>query len=1116
MKKPFVHLRVHTEYSLLDSAARIEQLVKRAKELHMSALAITDQGTMSGVIPFYKACRREGIKSIIGCEVLVRNQERVSTHQIKTYPLLLLAQNQEGYQNLLRLLTEAHACHHRGIPCIHKGRLKRYTNGLIAMSGGLQGEITRAILANQQIEGKELVYQYIDLFGRDNFFLELEENHKQEQQRVNRQLITWSKEFGIGLVATNNIRYIHKEDLEAYLCLSSIRTGSLYTDARQENRGNTFYFKTQEEMNSLFAEVPDAIENTIKIAERCNVEFSFEEKLLPVFQVPTTFTSKTYLEKMCRDGVAKRYSSVTDEVKTRLEYELGVIHQMGLEDYFLVVNDLVQHARQKGIAVGPGRGSAAGSLVCYVLGITAIDPIRYRLFFERFLNPERVSLPDIDLDFSDERREEMIQYAKEKYGDDHVAQIVTFGTLTPRAAIRDIGRVLDISYAKVDQVAKLISSTSRSLAAAVREEPMLKELAEDPEIRTLLKMVQKIEGLPRHISTHAAGVIISGEPLTNYVPLQEGSAEIPLTDYPMEVLEEIGLLKIDFLGLRNLSVIERAKEIIKEMEGKTISFPNYDDSATYALLSSGNTMGVFQLESSGMRCVLQQVKPSHFEDLVAILALYRPGPMEQIPRFIRAKHGLEEVTYLHPDLEEILSTTYGVIVYQEQIIQIASKMAGFSLSKADSLRQAVSKKKEEVLRSQRDAFVLGCMAEGYDEKVGNQVYDLILRFANYGFNRSHSVAYGVLAYESAYLKANYPLAYMTALMTTVMGNQTKLAEYVGEVRRLRIRLLPPDVNKSGYSFTVDGNAIRFGLGAIKYLGAHVIHAILQAREEGPFQDMADLCRRIDLKLCNRKALESLIQCGATDGFAGHRALQVALLDEVMEEGMLQTKNQIRLFEKKIELLPNLDITPYSKDLRLEYELELLGVYVSGHPLDHYEIPEHATQLSELKALANNKRVQIAGRLTEVKGTRTKKGIEMAFGTMEDQTGRMEVVFFPKVYALFKCLLKEDSTLLVEGEVQTSERGTKLIATHVKELRKASNIKVYIRISDHHEAELVSLKEILLSYPGSIPVYLFYERTKKLVALSVKRYGIAPSDECVEKIKDVFGENAFYTKEIEAY
>lgn len=1145
---PFVHLHVHSEYSLLDGAARIQELVRQAAQLGMKALAISDHGVMYGVIPFYKACREAGIQPIIGCEVYLTagdHQDRPAPSKHSLHHLLLLAETNEGYRNLLRLTTAAHLHGFHYKPRVDKGLLRKYARGLIATSACLAGEIPQAILQGNLSHARKLAEEYRDIFGRDNFFLELQDHGMPQQQTVNRHLIALSKEMGIPLVATNDVHYVHRQDQEIHDCLLCIGTGKQLGDKkRMRFPSDQFYLKSGEEMARLFPHVSEALENTVQIAKRCQVEIPLSERLLPRFPVPPGETAASYLQKQCLKGVAARYSKGSREIMQRLHHELSVIERMGFSDYFLVVWDFVRFARSHGIAVGPGRGSAAGSLVAYVLFITDIDPISHGLLFERFLNPERVSMPDIDIDFDDERRDEVIRYVVRKYGADQVAQIVTFGTMAPRAAVRDVGRVMGLSYEVVDRAAKMIpSGPGMTLDKAFQGEPGLVDLCrEQPQIARLMKSVRKIEGMPRHVSTHAAGVVIARDALTDHVPLQQGHDEVPLTQYPMDVLEEIGLLKVDFLGLRNLTIIERAQTLIARMEGSRVDFNQvgYEDRATYRMLSRGETIGVFQLESKGMRRVLRELKPSCFEDIIAVLALYRPGPMEQIPRFIRAKHGQERVVYPHPDLEPILKNTYGIIVYQEQIMQIAAQMAGFTLGQADLLRRAVSKKEHQQLRDQRTAFVSGCLKNGYEEQVGHQVYDLIVRFADYGFNRSHSAAYAVLAYQTAYLKANHPLAYMAALLTTVMGSQGKLAEYIDVCRRMGIQVMPPDINRSDSHFTVEEDAIRFGLAGIKNVGTHAIEEIQAQRKAYPFRDLFDFCSRVDARLCNRRVLESLIQAGAMDSLGDHRALLLAMLDEALEKGAAEQRrrfdSQLSLFNEKETLGPQFSyqgVTPFSTRELLAMERELLGLYLSGHPLHPFRsvIQAKATHsLDNLAGCRHGERVTVAGLITEIKPITTKKGDSMAFVTLEDLTHRIEVVVFPRILQAYRDQLRVERAVLLTGRISQDEKGTKLLADRVEDLtlflnkgienegnKEKGNEKkaqpdlpaVYIRISKRHEekAVLQALKRVLLDHPGKAPVRLYYEGSQQVLALPVDKYGIEPSQACRMEIEAVVGKEA---------
>lgn len=1142
-RTPFVHLHVHTEFSLLDGASRIKGLVKRAEENGFDALAITDHGVMYGVVPFYRACRQAGIKPIIGCEVYLTpgsREERPSRKEQRIHHLLLLAETNQGYQNLMKLVSRAHLEGFYHKPRVDKAILREHAQGLIATSACLAGEIPQAILEENTAKARYLAQEYRDIFGPDHFFLELQDHGLPEQQKVNRQLIRLSQELDIPLVATNDLHYTDRADHGMHDCLLCIGTNRRLEDEdRLRFPTPEFYLKTAAEMQRLFAHVPEAVVNTRRIADRCEVDIPLGQRLLPRFPVPEGVDAASYLRKQCIQGARQRYGQPAQEVLQRLDYELAVIGQMGFEDYFLIVWDFIRFARQQGIAVGPGRGSAAGSLVAYVLFITDVDPIRYKLLFERFLNPERVNMPDIDIDFNYERRDEVIAYVTRKYGDHRVAQIITFGTMAPRAAVRDVGRVMGLPYGEVDQTAKLIPSGPGVTLDQVwkPDSDLDRWIREHPRVEQMMETVRKVEGFPRHASTHAAGVVIAPGDLTDHVPLEQGSDGIPLTQYPMDALETIGLLKADFLGLRNLTVIERTLAAIREREGIKIDFSQMemDDAATYRLLSKGETTGVFQMESAGMRKVLRELQPNTFEDVIAVLALYRPGPMEQIPRFIRAKHGRESVQYPHPDLEPILRDTYGIIVYQEQIMQIAAHLAGFTLGQADLLRRAVSKKQRDLLDKQREAFVRGSLAQGYDEATGRAVYDLIVRFANYGFNRSHSAAYAVLAYQTAYLKANYPLYFLAALLTTVMGSHTKMAEYIEDGRRLGIAVDLPDINSSERSFSVLDGKIRVGLAAIKNVGTHAITSILEERrKQGPFRDLFDLCRRVDLRVCNRRVIESLIQCGAMDGFAEHRAKQLAMLDEAIEAGggfqRRQSADQLRLFEEPTEVGRRFHydgIKPFQAQEKLEMERELLGLYLSGHPLDEYReaVHRHATHsLRELAEVRDGERVAVCGVVVDVKPVTTKKGDAMAFATVEDYAAQVEVVVFPRVLSQYRALLHLDRRLKVSGRVNQHEEGVKILADTVEDLerlhrekgegeaapRKVRSWTVYIKVTPERESTTVldQLKQVLQDYRGTTPVRLFYENSRQLLELPVEKYGVRPSEELKRKVEDILGNASF--------
>jgi DNA polymerase-3 subunit alpha len=1057
----FVHLHVHSEYSLLDGASRIRDLAAQAAALGMKALALTDHGVMYGAIAFYKACREHGVKPIIGLEAYMAEGSRLDKAAGQSraiYHLTLLAKNETGYRNLMKLCTIGHLEGYYYRPRIDFEVLSRHAEGLVCLSGCLKGELSQLLLQDRYEEAKAVALRYRDLFG-DDYFLELQDHGIPEQKKAAAGLIRLARETGIPLAATNDAHYVREADHALQDVLLCIGTGKTLDDPdRMKIQSTQLYLKSGEEMAALFRHVPEAVANTARIAERCNLEIPFDRHILPRFHpLPEGETAASYLERLCREGLKQRYERTpewADEAfrrtaEERLRYELDVIGRMGFDDYFLIVWDFIRFARERGIATGPGRGSSAGSLVAYTLRITDVDPLKHKLLFERFLNPERVTMPDIDIDFSDERRDEVIRYVTDKYGADRVAQIITFGTLAARAAVRDVGRVMNMPYGEVDRVAKLIpAAPGMSIHRALAESPDFRALAErDERAAKLIRMAERVEGMPRHASTHAAGVVISPEPLTDHVPLQEGTGGVPLTQYAMEHLEAIGLLKMDFLGLRTLTIIERTLETIRQQTGREWNWRDVplDDPATYDLLGRGETTGIFQLESAGMRRVLREMKPTCFEDIVSVLALYRPGPMEFIPRFIRAKHGEIPVEYPHPSLEPILKDTYGIIVYQEQIMQIASTMAGFTLGEADLLRRAVGKKKREVLDEQRAHFVQGSLRQGYSEEVANRVYDLIVRFADYGFCRAHAAAYAVLAFQTAYLKAHYPVAFMASMLTAVIGNQRKTAEYVEDCRRMGIAVLPPDVNESGALFSpvvrADGTpAIRFGLGAIKNVGTQAIEHLMRERAERPFESLTDLCRRVDPRVCNKRVIESLLLAGALDSLPGHRAQLLAVLDETMEAAAKWRKDreelQIELFGFEeaanwdVELP---DVAPFSAAQTLELERELMGLYLSGHPLDEYDGLLERLQtdrLADLPELPDGAVVVTAGMILSVKPIVTKNGQAMAFLELEDKVTGCELVVFPAVWKTASAFVSKGSLVLVKAKLQHGDEDVKLLADEI--------------------------------------------------------------------------------------
>ncbi len=1042
----FTHLHVHTEYSLLDGAARVTNIVAAAKKLGMSALAITDHGSMYGAIPFYQACRKNGIKPIIGCEIYVtpgQRTERVSRQEMKTYHLVLLAANEQGYRNLMKIVSIGHLEGFYYRPRVDKETLEKYSEGIIALSACLSGEVDDWLLADNYEAAKTAALTYRRIFGADNFYLEMQDHGLPEEARVIPAIIKLSEETGIPLVATNDVHYIEQADSLIQDVLITIGTGTTLDDPNRMQFGTDQFFLSDEtHMRKRFAHRPDAVDNTQKIAERCNLTIELGQSLLPSYPLADGVAAIDYLRALATRGAEKRYTKPTSEHLERLNYELSVIENMGFADYFLIVWDFMKYAHKEGIMTGPGRGSAAGSIIAYCLGITDVDPIKYGLLFERFLNPERINMPDIDIDFNYERRDEVIQYVSEKYGFDHVSQIITFGTFAAKAAIRDVGRVMGIPYNQVDRIAKAVPlQVGITIERALADVKDLQDAYNnDPQLRQLIDIAMKIEGMPRHHSTHAAGVIIADKQLTEYTPLQQGIDNLSLSQYTMGILEEIGLLKMDFLGLRNLTIIEKAIKLIGETTGKRIILDDIpeNDPATYQLLANGDTKGVFQLESAGINKVLRELKPSNFEDIVAVVALYRPGPMDFIPDFIAAKHGRKKIEYPHESLEPILRDTYGIIVYQEQIMQIASTMAGFSLGEADLLRRAVSKKDREILEREREHFVVGAISKGYNQAVANDVYDMIVRFANYGFNRSHAVAYSVIAYQTAYLKANYSVEFMTALISESMGNSKKVVEYIEEARRKGIEILPPDVKKSQASFSIENGSIRIGLAGIKNIGDSVIDAILTERDNTrECATVLDFCMNSDSKLSTRKVMESLILSGAFDSFGVHRAKLMGNLDDLLErinqKRKLEADLQIYLFDDLTNEVNNefdwIDVREFPFIDLLKKEKEVLGLYLSGHPLSSYQeiLARYTThEYDELEQLDDRAIVRLGGLVTDIKQILTKKKDQMAFVRLEILADEVELIFFPEAFRRYKAELELDRGILIEGIISHNEEITKII------------------------------------------------------------------------------------------
>ncbi|WP_299089578.1 DNA polymerase III subunit alpha [uncultured Metabacillus sp.] len=1112
---PFVHLQVKSAYSLLTSAAKLDRLVSKAKSLHFQALALTDDHVMYGAIAFYKLCKQHDIKPIIGLTIKVIDDQE----EREAAPLVLLAENNSGYQNLIKISSALQTKTPDGLPVRW---LKSYSHGLIAITPGSDGEIEQMLMEGNRVKAKELSMKYQAIFGQESFYFGIQNHFLHQDKQLMEEIILLSEKTQIPIVATNNVSYIEKEDFFAQKCLVAIKNGKKLSDEHVDlETPNEYYLKSPQEMITLFDDHPEALENSLIIANRCNVNLELGVTHLPKFPTPNQESADDYLEMLCRKALPVRIKKIDKVYQDRLAYELSVIKRMNFSDYFLIVWDFMKYAHENGILTGPGRGSAAGSLVSYVLKITDVDPIKHRLLFERFLNPERISMPDIDIDFPDTRRDEVIEYVAKKYGKIHVAQIITFGTLAAKAAIRDVGRVMGASTKEMDYLSRQISSRPGvSLSKAISESKNLqKAIQENNLYKRIIDTALKIEGLPRHASTHAAGVVLSDQPLTNIVPIQNGAQDVYLTQFTMDYLEDLGLLKMDFLGLRNLSLIENITKLIRREEGVSVNLTNisYQDKKTFALLSSGDTTGIFQLESEGMRNVLKRLKPTSLEDIVAVNALYRPGPMENIPLYIERKHNKKPVHYLHPALEPILHSTYGVIVYQEQIIEIASTIAGFSLGEADLLRRAVSKKKKEVLDEEREHFVKGCLANGYDREVAMKTYDLIVKFANYGFNRSHAVAYSMIAYQLAFLKANYPLYFTTALLTSVIGNDEKVSQYIREAQQKGVTILPPSVNNSAYPFLVENGMVRFSLMAIKNVGITAIKEIFHARQKKPFIDLFDFCIRVSMKIVNRRTIEQLIFSGAMDDFGVDRATLLASLDVAIEHAELlkpADDQQFDLFnEEEFTLKPKyIEVEPFKIEEKLKFEKESLGFYFSSHPAElHRKKFELAgADLIDEVQVKLNKRASIGIMVSSIRTIRTKKGEVMAFLKVGDETGEMDAVMFPQFYTKFSEKMSSGNIFLLEGKVERRQEKVQFIIQQVilpEELPSQDGFgKLFIKIDRQMESErLLSVKKLLKAFHGDTPVFLYYETDKRTVQLG-KEYFISPTEECLNELIKLLGKS----------
>ncbi|MBI3611221.1 MAG: DNA polymerase III subunit alpha [Nitrospirae bacterium] len=1140
----FVHLHCHTQYSLLDGANPIDSLLQQAAVYRMPALAITDHGNLFGAIEFYQKARAAGIKPIIGCEMYVApkshlDKESGGLHH-EYYHLILLAADRTGYKNLIKLVSTAHLDGFYYKPRIDKELLQKHHEGLIGLSACLRGEVPTLLTNGEPEKALAAAGEHEEILGKGNFYLELQHNGLEAQQKVNAALVELHRKTGMALVATNDAHYLTRGHARAHDILLCLQTGKTVNDQDRMRFGSDEnYLKSAEEMTANFSELPEAVLNSKLIAERCNLDLPFDKFHLPHYKVPGGFTREQYLERLAREGLADRLKSKPpdlppdDVYERRLATELAVLNSMGYAGYFLIVWDIINYARSHGIPVGPGRGSAAGSLVAYALRITDIDPLRYNLLFERFLNPERVSLPDIDMDFCMDRREEVIRYVTGKFGSDHVCQIITFGTMAAKAVIRDVGRVLELPYAEVDKVAKLVPNTlGITLDEAVKAEPRLQELTRtDPKIQELLTLARSLEGLARHASTHAAGVVISEEPLTDHVPLYRGAKGEIVTQYSKDDLEKIGLVKFDLLGLRTLTVIDQTIKLINKKrpseEAIRLSKVPLDDPKTYQQLSTGQAAGIFQLESRGMSDLLVKLKPEGFEDLIAILALYRPGPIGSgmVDDFIKRKRGLKPIQYELPQLEEILKETYGVIVYQEQVMTIANVLAGFSLGQADLLRRAMGKKKPEEMEKQKERFIQGARKNGIPEKKAEKIFDLMAYFAGYGFNKSHSAAYALISYQTAYLKTHYPVEFMAALLSSEMGNADKVVRYITECRQLGIKILPPDVNESRRDFTVVEEGIRFGLAAIKNVGENAIEAIGEAREQGgPFPSIFDFCRRVDSRKVNRRALEGLIKSGALDSTGAKRSQMTAVMEKAVEEGGLEQRDRLQgqaaLFghEPNLAGRPTPDPLPpieeWDEAQRLRFEKESVGFYITSHPLARYadELRSYATANAEtLDETPQDRQVKLCGIIAQQKIMTTKRGDKMALLTLEDLQGTVEVLVFPDLYKKISAVLTPDTPFLVTGFVDKSEKGAKVKAVGIEPLsrvREQITRRVDIRLNSTGltSQDIQRLKEILLRHRGPCPVFLRIEmpnRTESTIAVD-EQVRIKPSDLFISEIEQEFG------------
>lgn len=1135
-RSEFTHLHLHTQYSLLDGACRIHEILNLANQFKMDSLAITDHGNMFGAIEFYTEAQKAGIKPIIGCEAYIAPQSRLDKTSVgideASYHLILLAKDETGYQNLMKLVSIGYLEGFYYRPRIDKEILSQLSAGLISSSACLKGEIPVLLQQRRFNDALKAADTYLNIFGKDNFYLEIQENLIPEQKIVNEGLIKISKELNIPLVATNDVHYLTKDRAASHEALLCIQTQTTLDDPnRMRFQTDEFYFKSPQEMKELFKETPEALTNTLKIAERCNLELDFSKIHLPKYEPPDGQNKEEFLKQLCDKGLKVRFENTVPAIEERLKHELKIIKEMGFVSYFLIVWDFIHYAKSQGIPVGPGRGSAAGSLVSYLLGITDIDPLKYGLLFERFLNPERLGLPDIDIDFCYERRQEVIDYVTKKYGQENVAQIITFGTMQARAVIRDVGRVMAMSYADVDRIAKMIPpDPSITLKNALESETELNNLYKnDEQVKKLIDTGFMLEGLNRHASIHAAGVVIADKPLNNYMPLFKTSDDQVTTGFSMGVLEKIGLLKVDFLGLRTLTVISETLKLIKQTQNKLVDIESLtlDDSATYKLLASSQTMGVFQLESSGMRDLLKKLEPSRFEDLIALLALYRPGPIGSgmLDDFMQRKHNRVPIKYDHKKLEVVLKETYGIMVYQEQIMQIASSLAGFSLSEADLLRRAMSKKIPEVMEKQRNKFVSGCIKNDISQNTANKIFDLIEYFSGYGFNKSHSTAYALISYRTAYLKANFPVEFMTALLTSERDNTDKIVEYVNETSRMGLKVLPPDINESEVLFKVeDQNTIRFGLLAVKNVGRGAAESIVEARKMGKFASLEEVCQHIDLRLANKKVLEALIKCGALDRFNLPRAQMVASLDIILESASKtqreKAKGQISFFDQAFQQngfkkTPNSlpQIKEWPEPQLLSFEKDMLGFYITGHPLARYakQLKRFvSTSTSTLFQHHDQDEIKLVALIAKIKQTTTRaKQEKMAILKLEDLEGVVEALVFPRAYQKVSRYIQPNTVVMVRGNLNLKEDTPKILVNDLFPFDEIYKLitGLNLNISGVRENTFESLKELLASSRGNIPIYLHLDtptKTRTHIVVGENFY-VSPSEQLIQDIEDLLGE-----------